>query len=332
MIFLFDVYNCLFAGYHALKGQLIGAPARDIALYGFFRQLLGRVESNLGYYCVFLAFDHGQSDWRMKMFPEYKQQRHKYKSEQEQVEKEAIRSGVMEAVEFLWGLRNIMPWFSLRRDNTEADDLIAATRLHYKNTAAQIVSGDKDFRQLLLEPGTSIYSPVRSIDITRDNWNEYAAVKAKTGGSDEKIIVPILNYLAFRALSGDASDNIPGVAGIGEVTAARLCAIEHAFNPEELMHGGVSALLKERGIKQWKSIAKKLNTPKASEDYNRNFALMNLHLGAGQIPSVEGHVHRWEQPWDRVRSTFWDLLEQMKFKTIQSKFRAFDYMAERVST
>ena len=94
--------------------------------------------------------------------------------------------------------------------NYEADDLIATYTEHIlkKGAKVTIISADKDFMQLV-KPGVSLYNPMKSKVLGNKE------VKEKFGVEPNRVI-------DVQALAGDASDNIPGVPGIGIKTAAEL--------------------------------------------------------------------------------------------------------------
>ena len=99
-------------------------------------------------------------------------------------------------------------------DGNEADDAIGtlALRAHEQGIDATIVTADRDFFQLV-RPGITVMFNRKGIsDIVR--YDE-AAVTERYG------ITPA-QYLDFVALKGDTSDNIPGVPGVGDKTAAKL--------------------------------------------------------------------------------------------------------------
>ena len=94
--------------------------------------------------------------------------------------------------------------------NYEADDLIATytEQILKKGAKVTIVSADKDLMQLL-KPGVRLFDPMKSKELGNKE------VKEKFGVEPDKVI-------DVQALAGDASDNVPGVPGIGIKTAAEL--------------------------------------------------------------------------------------------------------------
>jgi len=98
----------------------------------------------------------------------------------------------------------------------EADDLIAtlAERAAADGEQVVIVSGDRDIFQLVRDPEISVlYTNVRGVSELK---------RFDEAGIMEKAGVPPVRYVEYAALRGDPSDNLPGVPGVGEKTAARL--------------------------------------------------------------------------------------------------------------
>ncbi len=103
---------------------------------------------------------------------------------------------------------------AVARPGMEADDLIGslARAARVAGWEVVIVSADKDFAQLIGE-GVRQFVPSRGREPAQ--WIDADAVRAKWGVAPEQ-------FVDFLALMGDSSDNVPGVRGIGEKTAARL--------------------------------------------------------------------------------------------------------------
>ena len=130
------------------------------------------------------------------------------------------------------------PWFErivqafqlpvLRIPGVEADDVIATLvrRARAAGEAVEIYSGDKDLMQLVTDEAPTVVM----VDSLRDVRYDAARVEEKFG-------VPPSRVGDFLALRGDAVDNIPGVSGIGDVTAAKLL-VEHGSIDGILAHAG----------------------------------------------------------------------------------------------
>ncbi len=198
---LIDGHSLAFRAFHALPLTLT-APDGELtnAVFGFTSMLLNVLRDQRPEY-VAVAFDVGKT-FRHEMFPEYKGQRERMPDElRAQVER------IKQVVETL----NI-PIFTA--EGFEADDVLAtlARQASAQGVDTLIVTGDRDILQVVddrvhvLTSGrqfsdTIIYDP--------------PTVQEKYGLRPEQLV-------DFKALVGDKSDNIPGVRGIGEKTAAEL--------------------------------------------------------------------------------------------------------------
>ncbi len=201
-LYLIDSYAFIYRSYFAFVNRPLRNPsgANVSAAFGYFRFLFALFdERNPG--AVAAVFDSKGKTFRHDMYVEYKATRQKTPEE--------LIAQVPLVEEILMSLG--MP--VLRMEGYEADDVIAslARRCARENRECWIVSADKDLLQLVggsvraLRPGEGF--AYRSFGVDE--------VKAEWGVGPERI----LDYLS---LTGDASDNIPGVAGIGDKTALKL--------------------------------------------------------------------------------------------------------------
>lgn len=155
---------------------------------------------------VVIVFDgKNGSAKRRALYAEYKSQR-KLKvrlNRSETVDKQDNQlEQLMRLVEYL----DVLPFTTIIMDNTEADDVIAYAADYFRDKDAQtfIMSSDKDFMQLVDEQ-THVWSPTKKkLYYAEDVYAEFG-------------ILPE-NFALFRSLTGDASDNIPGVQGLGTKT------------------------------------------------------------------------------------------------------------------
>jgi 5'-3' exonuclease len=178
-----------------------------------------------------------RSDARIQMFPEYKAQR---KRDPEFVEDFERQVSLLESL-----LRNL-PILQIWHEGVEADDAIAVLCRFLHLERVGIVTGDQDLYQLARGPLHTI------IDYHGEEVDLSEALK-----------VPLKQHLAFKALVGDSSDNIPGVTQIGPVRAKRLLD-EHGTLKEILRaHKGVGTL----GA---------MSLSEARHTLKRNLALMSL--------------------------------------------------------
>ena len=216
-LLLIDGHYYLYRSFFAIRGLANSRGEPTNAIYGFLkamRKMVADLKPNLGA----VVWDHGLPDRRTSLQSSYKQHRPEMPLE--------LRS------QETWLQRNLplTGFSSLSAPATEADDLIASyTR---KAVAAGhnvvIATNDKDILQLTNEH-VAIYSTAKA-DAGRDAFALLGPREIK-----EKWGVEPSQIGEILALTGDSTDNIPGVPGIGGKTAAQLI---HT-------HGTVENLLRE---------------------------------------------------------------------------------------
>jgi len=164
------------------------------------------------------VWDGGKDERRKAICPEYKRHRRKDLTEQEEKEWELFFEQMEKLQNALWEIGLTQFYLPGR----EADDIIFnlvewITTL-VPETKFVVMSTDKDFLQLLVNPHVFVYNPVTKLEWTRARFeHEY--------GFEPKY------YLDWKAMVGDASDNLKGVKGIGKKNATMI--IEKAFIPPD---------------------------------------------------------------------------------------------------
>ena len=151
---------------------------------------------------IAVALDARGKTFRHKQFPEYKATREKAPEE---------------LISQLTWIRELVAAFGLplfEIEGFEADDVLGtlATQAAARGDDVRIVSGDKDFMQLVSER-VELYNVFKQGEPLIIQG--LAAVEEKFGGSPEQVVDVL-------AIMGDASDNVPGVKGIGEKGAIAL--------------------------------------------------------------------------------------------------------------
>ena len=224
-LYLIDAYGLIYRSYFAfLSRPLRNLEGKNIsALFGFARTLISLLDEGapaakedakdasetILEKPKFLAavFDSKAATFRHKMYSEYKATRLKAP--------EDLHAQVPLIEEFLKALG--IP--SLVHDGYEADDIIAtlAEKCRIENRQCYILSSDKDLLQLV---GNGIWELRPSKSNKTEGTLPFeligsAEVRSEWGVGPEKI-------LDLLSLTGDSSDNIPGVKGIGEKTAIKL--------------------------------------------------------------------------------------------------------------
>ncbi|WP_035645313.1 DNA polymerase I [Flavobacterium sp. ASV13] len=203
-LFLLDAYALIFRGYYAfIKNPRINSKGMDTsAIMGFMNSLLDVIKREKPDHLA-VAFDKGGSQLRNEIFPEYKANR--------DVTPEAIKI----AVPYICELLKAMHIPIIEVEGFEADDLIGtiAKQAEKQNYKVFMVTPDKDFAQLVSE-NIFMYKPARmgnGIEI----WGVPEVLAKFEIDRPEQVI-------DFLGMMGDAADNIPGLPGVGEVTAKKL--------------------------------------------------------------------------------------------------------------
>lgn len=194
-----------------------GTPTGPLLI---FINSLSRYVSDVKPDRLVVCWDHGPCEWRRALYPEYKAARPKPDDESEALGLRTVSRLLAREFLTLAGLHHV------DRPGLESDDLIGAYwRRHHGGDQVTILSNDKDFMQLLDPPTRQIR--VSSADTPTDIW-DYSRVVEHLGCRPEHLP-------SVMALTGDVSDGVPGVRGIGPKTAVkllkvadwRLDAIEH---------------------------------------------------------------------------------------------------------
>ncbi|MEX2208545.1 MAG: DNA polymerase I [Myxococcota bacterium] len=207
-LLLVDASSSVFRAFFAIPALANAAGVPTNAALGFTTMLQKLLRESRPDY-VAVVWDAPGPKRRKAIYPEYKATR--------EASPEALRA------QFPW-IRRIVDAYrlnALEHEGEEADDVIAtlARSAESKGIAVEIASTDKDLMQLVSDH-------VTLVDTMRDRRFTPKEVEARFG-------VAPAQMLDLRALIGDSSDNIPGVAGIGEKGAAQLLR----------EHGSLDALL-----------------------------------------------------------------------------------------
>ena len=202
-LFLLDAYALIFRGYYAfIKNPRINSKGMDTsAIMGFMNSLMDVIKREKPDHLA-VAFDNGGSKLRNEIFPEYKAHR------------DATPEAIKIAVPYIQQLLQAMHIPIIEVKGYEADDLIGtiAKQAEKENYKVFMVTPDKDFAQLVSE-NIFMYKPARmgnGIEI----WGVPEVLAKFEIERPEQVI-------DFLGMMGDAADNIPGLPGVGEVTAKK---------------------------------------------------------------------------------------------------------------
>jgi DNA polymerase-1 len=283
-LYLIDGYSVIYRGYFAFLNRPLLNPLgkNSSAVFVFFRTLF-QVMRDRAPESVVVAMDSRVPTFRHIRYEPYKATREKAP--------EDLHAQVPVIEEILESLR--VPCISV--DGFEADDVIATLAESCRKIGAPcwILSGDKDILQL-------IGGNVRLLAQEKSDLVEYSREKVfeSKGVYPEQIV-------DFLALTGDSSDNVPGVAGVGEKTARKLLA---RFGDLDTIY----AKLDEVGPA---SVRSKLETGRESAILSRE--LVTLKRDVPGVPSVESL-----QAPDMGSRAAVTLFEREGMKTLAADFKA----------
>lgn len=203
-LFLLDAYALIFRGYYAfIKNPRINSKGMDTsAIMGFMNSLMDVIKREKPDHLA-VAFDNGGSQLRNDIFPEYKAHR------------DATPEAIKIAIPYIQDLLKAMHIPIIEVKGYEADDLIGtiAKQAEKQNYKVFMVTPDKDFAQLVSE-NIFMYKPARmgnGIEI----WGVPEVLEKFEIERPDQVI-------DFLGMMGDTADNIPGLPGVGEVTAKKL--------------------------------------------------------------------------------------------------------------
>ena len=202
-IILLDGNSLSYRAFYAMPALQNKSGLYTNSVYGFALMLERMLEDIKPKYAL-VAFDKGKQTFRHKTYQDYKGTRDKTPSE---------------LVEQFGYVRELLDSYGIKYEehfDYEADDIIGSYAKLAEKAGLEviIISGDKDLTQLASD-NITIYYTRRGVTEVDHYTPEF--INEKYGLSPEQII-------DMKGLMGDKSDNIPGIAGIGEKTAIKLLA------------------------------------------------------------------------------------------------------------
>ncbi len=297
---LIDGHALIYRAYHAFPPLTDPSGRLVNAVYGFTRHVLTAIREYEPEYLA-VTFDHHGPTFRHAKFDKYKANR------------VAMPDDLIPQIDIIKDVVKTLNFPQFELEGYEADDLIGTlskqieavndqTRGEDINTI--IVTGDRDSFQLVSEQ-THVWLPGRGKG-TVDTEYDRDGVKSRMGVYPEQIV-------DLKALMGDASDNIPGVAGIGEKTACKLIVEFGSLAKvyETVDSGQVGAVMTAR-------IREKLVTDKENALLSQKLAQIDrvvpisLDLPACKVSSYDKQTAR-------------ELMESLEFKSLVSLLPPDDF-------
>ena len=195
-LFLIDGSSYIYRAYFAIRHLSNSQGMATNAIYGFTNMLL-KVIRELKPDQLAVIFDSKGPTFRKEIYPDYKANR------------AAMPEDLVPQIPYIKRVVQAFNLPGIEMPGYEADDIIAtlAKKFSAEGMEVTVVTGDKDLMQI-------VDDHIQLLDTMKDKVYGPAEVAERFGGADKVVEV--------QALSGDSSDNIPGVPGIGEKTAKML--------------------------------------------------------------------------------------------------------------
>ncbi len=236
---IIDTFGFFFRNYYALP-YLRSSSGFPTGLLTGFINFIATLQKEHGTDYILFALDSKEKTLRKELAPSYKANR--------PAPPEDLIRQLPVAISWI----EKMGFKQLMMDGYEADDIIGSMVNYAKNNnlKVKIVSHDKDLYQLIDDDIVTLYDPMKKVEINEEKCKEKFGVKPSQ----------IVDYLA---IVGDASDNIPGIKGIGAKGATKLLS---EFKNLEEIYQNIDKILNVRTIKLLKEskenafLSKKLAT------------------------------------------------------------------------
>ena len=299
-ILLIDGNSMANRAFYATMGRMMKTPTgiSTNAVYGFFQIMFKTIEEEKPDKII-VAFDISSSEKRTKIFNEYKAGRHKAPEDltiQFPIIKELLKTMNIPIVQ---------------KDGIEADDILGAIakKEGKKGNKIIILTGDRDYFQLV-DINVNIRYPKTIMGKTEYIIYDNYKINEEYGLTPEKLI-------EVKALMGDASDNIPGVKGIGEKTALKLIiqfgSLEKIYeyiensNGKEIAKATLNKLIQD---KEMAYVSRNLGRIDIEYDYEKDLGI--------NIDSIKYTDWRTEEAFSYLKKlSFNKFLD--KFKDIEIK-------------
>lgn len=175
----------------------------------------------------------------------------------------------------------------------EADDVIAWLAHNNKDSHITIVTVDQDMYQLI-DSKTSVYSPIKKIMVNTQNFEKVTGVRRE-------------QFLKYKALIGDKSDNIPGVPRVGNKTALKILnssgidsltnenrnVYENNLKLMDLSHG---YNVHEHETESYNEQYKEIHNKKLDKNHLKKICIYNA------VYAISNDIDNWFAPFDNTSS------------------------------
>ncbi|MCO4773285.1 MAG: DNA polymerase I [Deltaproteobacteria bacterium] len=240
-VYLVDGPNIAYRAHYSIRGLVNRRGEATGATFGFVNMLFALLNDE-NPDAIAVVWDPRGGVFRNRMYADYKGTRPDMPDELKT--QMPLFPQITKALGFAW----------LCEDDYEADDVIGTLVHRLQDTCdITIVTSDKDLMQLVKDPGVQVLDTMKNIRASE------AQVRERWGVEPHQIV-------EMLALMGDSSDNIPGVAGIGQKGAAGLIAdygsVKSVFAHKEELKGRVKKPIQAEGAQESAELSHALATIK----------------------------------------------------------------------
>ena len=279
-LILVDGSGYIFRAFFALPAMNTSRGMPTQAVYGFIRMIL-KLLKDVRPSHIAIVFDSPKKTFRDELFPDYKANRAESPND------------LIVQIPYIHRAVEAFRIKSLMLDGFEADNVIGtlAKRAAHEHFSVTIITADKDFMQLV-GPHVSLW------DTMRDKRIGVREVKERFGVEPAALV-------DIQALTGDPIDNVKGVPGVGEKTAA---ALVQKFGGVKEIYENLDRI-EESGIRGAKKIAGLLGQHRAAVDLARRLVRIDTDAPVG----VEPDEFAWRGVDEHAAA---ELLRELEFHTI----------------
>jgi len=276
-LIIIDSNALLHRAFHALPPLMTKSGQETGAVYGYLLTLFKAIKDLQANYIV-ACFDTKAKTFRHDMFQDYKAQR------------PATPSGIVTQIPITKEILSVLKIPVFAKEGVEADDLIATicTITPKEDLEIHIVTGDMDNLQLVNER-VKVYTLGKGIKDTII----YDINKVR-----ERFGVEPLQMNDFKALTGDPSDNVPGVAGIGKKTAAEIIqkygSIKNLYDELSTDTAVLKPKVKEALKQNKESAFLSLKLVEMKKDVDMDFKIEDCKFGDFNKDEVETKLRQLE--------------------------------------
>lgn len=293
-IVLIDGHSILNRAFYGVPDLTNSEGIHTNAVYGFLNILFKILDEEHPEYLT-VAFDVHHPTFRHEMYPEYKGTRKPMPQE------------LREQVPLIQEMLAAMGVCMVKQPGLEADDILGtiATQAQSRGMDVSLVSGDRDLLQLASDRILIRIPKTKRGGTEIENYHTEQVVE-KYGLTPPQII-------DLKGLMGDSSDNIPGVAGVGEKTAVKVLSVyptvEEAYEHLEEITPKRTHDLLEKG-RESAFLSKKLATIKTDCD-------LDFSMEQAKLPQM-------------INEESFAMVKRLEFKSLLGRFSAEDRKTEQL--